>query len=167
MKVKLINYSQGTDEFESASALDLIAYCARVSNPSNQNNKETSEKLVKYLIKHKHWSPLEMVSACMEIETTRDIARQILRHRSVSVSRSLVRDTLTPQLTWTLLFVKLVYKIPRTDRTLSLLMMPALTKYGASCNRELLTKPKPLTNGLWKRALPKSKPEQCYQKATL
>ena len=84
MNVKLINYSQGTDEFETDSALDLIAYCARVSNPSNQNNKETSEKLVKYLIKHKHWSPLEMVSACMEIETTRDIARQILRHRSFS-----------------------------------------------------------------------------------
>ena len=84
MKVKLINYSQGTDEFESDTALDLIAFCARVSNPSNQNNKETSEKLVKYLIKHKHWSPLEMVSACMEIETTRDIARQILRHRSFS-----------------------------------------------------------------------------------
>lgn len=84
MKVKLINYSQGTGEFKSDSALDLIAFCARVSNPSNQNNKETSEKLVKYLIKHKHWSPLEMVSACMEIETTRDIARQILRHRSFS-----------------------------------------------------------------------------------
>lgn len=63
---------------------DLIAFCARVSNPSNQLNMETSEKLIKYLIKHKHWSPLEMVSACMEIETTRDIARQILRHRSFS-----------------------------------------------------------------------------------
>ena len=65
-------------------AQELIAYCARVSNPSNQNNKDTSEKLIKYLIKHKHWSPLEMVSACIEIETTRDIARQILRHRSFS-----------------------------------------------------------------------------------
>lgn len=66
------------------SALDLVAYCARVSNPSNQTNKETNEKLVKYLMKHKHWSPLEMVSVCLEIETTRDIARQILRHRSFS-----------------------------------------------------------------------------------
>ena len=66
------------------TALDLVAYCARVSNPSNQNNTETNEKLVKYLMKHKHWSPLEMVSACLEIETTRDIARQILRHRSFS-----------------------------------------------------------------------------------
>ena len=66
------------------SALDLVAYCARVSNPDNQNNKETNEKLVKYLMKHKHWSPLEMVSVCLEIETTRDIARQILRHRSFS-----------------------------------------------------------------------------------
>lgn len=63
LNVKLINYSQGTDEFETDSALDLIAYCTRVSNPTNQNNKETSEKLVKYLIKHKHWSPLEMASA--------------------------------------------------------------------------------------------------------
>jgi len=82
MKVKLISHSQAPDYNESA--LDLIAYCARVSNPSNQSNKETNEKLVKYLIKHKHWSPLEMVSACLEIETTRDIARQILRHRSFS-----------------------------------------------------------------------------------
>jgi thymidylate synthase (FAD) len=63
---------------------DLIAFCARVSNPSNQNNKATSEKLINYLVKHKHWSPLEMTSACLEIETTRDIARQILRHRSFS-----------------------------------------------------------------------------------
>ena len=85
MKVKIISYSQ-SPQFpgRSESALDLIAYCARVSNPSNQNNKETSEKLVKYLMKHKHWSPLEMVSACLEIETTRDIARQLLRHRSFS-----------------------------------------------------------------------------------
>ena len=82
MKVKLISHSQAPDFNESA--LDLVAYCARVSNPNNQNNKETSEKLVKYLMKHKHWSPLEMVSACLEIETTRDIARQILRHRSFS-----------------------------------------------------------------------------------
>ena len=67
-----------------ADAQELVAYCARVSNPSNQMNKETSEKLIKYLIKHQHWSPLEMVSACMEIETTRDIAHQIVRHRSFS-----------------------------------------------------------------------------------
>jgi thymidylate synthase (FAD) len=65
-------------------AQELVAFCARVSNPSNQFNTETSEKLIKYLIKHSHWSPLEMVSACLEIETTRDIARQILRHRSFS-----------------------------------------------------------------------------------
>jgi len=82
MKVNIISHSQSPDYNESA--LDLVAYCARVSNPSNQNNKETSEKLVKYLMKHKHWSPLEMVSACLEIETTRDIARQLLRHRSFS-----------------------------------------------------------------------------------
>jgi thymidylate synthase (FAD) len=72
------------DALHKHSALDLIAYCARVSNPTNQNNTETNEKLVKYLMKHKHWSPLEMVSACLEIETTRDIARQLLRHRSFS-----------------------------------------------------------------------------------
>ena len=85
MKVKLISYSQ-SPQFpgRSESAQDLIAYCARVSNPSNQNNRETSEKLLKYLAKHKHWSPFEMVSACLEIETTRDIARQLLRHRSFS-----------------------------------------------------------------------------------
>ena len=82
MNVKLISFSQAPEVYESA--LDLVEYCARVSNPDNQNNKQTSEKLVKYLMKHKHWSPLEMVSACLEIETTRDIARQILRHRSFS-----------------------------------------------------------------------------------
>jgi len=82
LKVKLVSHSQAPDLNESA--LDLVAYCARVSNPSNQNNKETNEKLVKYLMRHKHWSPLEMVSVCLEVETTRDIARQLLRHRSFS-----------------------------------------------------------------------------------
>ena len=84
MKVKLISYSQSPNASVPLEALDLVAYCARVSNPSNQNNTATNEKLVKYLMKHKHWSPLEMVSVCLEIETTRDIARQILRHRSFS-----------------------------------------------------------------------------------
>ncbi len=78
---KLISYSQNQN---GDTLLDQIAYAARVSNPSNQDNKETSEKLVRYLIRENHWSPLEMVSACIEIETTRDIARQILRHRSFS-----------------------------------------------------------------------------------
>jgi thymidylate synthase (FAD) len=85
MTVKLLSYSQPTKEFANSGIVDaqeLIAYCARVSNPSNQLNTETSEKLINYLVKHAHWSPLEMVSACVEIETTRDIARQILRHRS-------------------------------------------------------------------------------------
>jgi len=81
MKVKLINYSQSPD---GKNLLEQVAYAARVSNPSNQDNSETAEKLVRYLIKHQHWSPLEMVSVCMEIETTRDIARQMLRHRSFS-----------------------------------------------------------------------------------
>lgn len=87
MNVKLLSYSQPTEEFADlgiADAQELIAYCARVSNPANQFNTETSEKLIRYLVKHAHWSPLEMVSACMEIVTTRDIARQILRHRSFS-----------------------------------------------------------------------------------
>ena len=87
MNVKLLSFSQPTEEFANQGiddAQELIAYCARVSNPSNQFNTETSEKLIKYLVKHQHWSPLEMVSACIEIETTRDIARQILRHRSFS-----------------------------------------------------------------------------------
>jgi thymidylate synthase (FAD) len=92
MNIKLISYSQQAidadkqDEFEFdlPNLQDLVAYCARVSNPANQANSETSERLIKYLIKHKHWSPLEMVSACIEVETTRDIARQLLRHRSFS-----------------------------------------------------------------------------------
>ena len=87
MNVKLISYSKPSDEIMSEGLndiQDLIAFCARVSNPANQFNTETSEKLIRYLIKHQHWSPLEMVSACLEIETTRDIARQILRHRSFS-----------------------------------------------------------------------------------
>lgn len=87
MKAKLISYSTPSIEMTKEGlddVQDLIAYCARVSNPSNQLNMETAEKLIKYLIKHKHWSPLEMASACIEIETTRDIARQILRHRSFS-----------------------------------------------------------------------------------
>jgi len=81
MNVKLINYSQDP---EGRNLLEQIAYCARVSNPGNQDNSETAEKLVRYLIKNQHWSPLEMVSVCLEIDTTRDIARQILRHRSFS-----------------------------------------------------------------------------------
>lgn len=87
MKVKLISYSKPSSELYDEGITDvqeLIAFCARVSNPSNQFNTETSEKLIRYLTKHAHWSPLEMVSACMEIDTTRDIARQILRHRSFS-----------------------------------------------------------------------------------
>ena len=83
-EVKLISHSQAPKELDLNDCQELIAYCARVSNPSNQMNKETSEKLIKYLIKHAHWSPLEMVSACLEINTTRDIAHQIVRHRSFS-----------------------------------------------------------------------------------
>ena len=81
MNVKLISYTQGAD---GKNLLEQVAFAARVSNPANQNNSETSEKLVRYLIKNQHWSPLEMVSICLEIDTTRDIARQILRHRSFS-----------------------------------------------------------------------------------
>ncbi len=84
MNVKLISFSQAPDGWDGYDCQELIAYCARVSNPSNQMNNETSEKLIKYLIKHAHWSPLEMVSACLEINTTRDIAHQIVRHRSFS-----------------------------------------------------------------------------------
>jgi thymidylate synthase (FAD) len=87
MAVRLVSYTKATDEFvkegiNNDDLLDLVAFCARVSNPANQMNSETSEKLVKYLIKHAHWSPLEMVNVCMEIDTTRDIAHQIVRHRS-------------------------------------------------------------------------------------
>jgi len=88
MHVEIVSYSKASTEFlskhdlDDANIQDLIAFCARVSNPSNQMNTETSEKLIKYLIKHSHWSPLEMVNACLEIQTTRDIAHQIVRHRS-------------------------------------------------------------------------------------
>ena len=81
MEVKLISYTQGAD---GKNLLEQVAYAARVSNPANQNNDATSEKLVRYLINNQHWSPLEMASVCLEINTTRDIARQILRHRSFS-----------------------------------------------------------------------------------
>ena len=84
MSAKLISHSVPTDKDFGNTLLDNVAYCARVSNPSNQNNTNTAEKLVRYLMKNDHWSPLEMVSVCIEIETTRDIARQILRHRSFS-----------------------------------------------------------------------------------
>jgi thymidylate synthase (FAD) len=91
MNVELINYSQGlwhnimgVDINDKVSLLDQVAYCARVSNPSNQNTDTPSDKLIRYLIKNQHWSPFEMVSVCLEINTTRDIARQILRHRSFS-----------------------------------------------------------------------------------
>ena len=87
MAVRLVSYTTPTEEFvqegiADKDLLDLVAFCARVSNPANQMNSETSEKLVKYLIKHAHWSPLEMVNVCMEIDTTRDIAHQIVRHSS-------------------------------------------------------------------------------------
>lgn len=87
MQVKLISYSKPSRDLVSEGLYDvqeLIAFCARVSNPANQLNTQTSEKLIKYLVNHQHWSPLEMVSACIEVVTTRDIARQILRHRSFS-----------------------------------------------------------------------------------
>jgi len=87
VKVTLVSSSQPSQELVNQgifNAQELVAYCARVSNPANQNNTDTSEKLIRYLIKHNHWSPMEMVSACLEIEVTRDIARQILRHRSFS-----------------------------------------------------------------------------------
>ena len=86
MKVRLVGYTQPAEEFKDnfKDAKDLVAYCARVSNPSNQYNTETADKLIRYLIKNLHWSPLEMASATIEVETTRDIARQLLRHRSFS-----------------------------------------------------------------------------------
>lgn len=106
MKAKVISYTTPTIDAlpEDSNILDLIAYCARVSNPSNQHNIETSEKLVRYLLKHKHFSPFEMANICLEIETTRDIARQLLRHRSFSFQEfsqryaSLESLDLTPQI---------------------------------------------------------------------
>ena len=116
MEVNLVSYSQADGNFliDSASAMEMVAYCARVSNPDNQMNTETSERLLKYLIKHKHWSPFEMVSACMEIKTTRDIARQILRHRSFSF-QEFSHDML---LQINLYIVKHDYKTQRIDKHL-------------------------------------------------
>jgi len=87
MKVSLVSYTKPAGILENSEVqtpIDLVAYCARVSNPTNQMNSATSEKLINYLMKHRHWSPLEMVDVTLEIETTRDIARQMLRHRSFS-----------------------------------------------------------------------------------
>lgn len=86
MKVRLVGFTQPSEDFSDSfkDAKDLVAFCARVSNPSNQYNTDTADKLIRYLIKHQHWSPLEMASVTIEIETTRDIARQFLRHRSLS-----------------------------------------------------------------------------------
>lgn len=88
MKIRLVSYSQIAEDFDDFKSIpnlqDLVAYCARVSNPSNQSNNETSDRLLRYLIRNQHWSPFELVQACIEITTTRDIARQILRHRSFS-----------------------------------------------------------------------------------
>ena len=84
MNANLVSYSQTPYGILNKQLIDLVAYCARVSNPGNQDNSATNEKLVNYLINNQHWSPLEMVSCCIEIETTRDIARQLLRHRSFS-----------------------------------------------------------------------------------
>ena len=119
--VKLISYQQPTENLSKEGiqdALGLVGYCARVSNPSNQLNAETNEKLVKYLIKHQHWSPLEMVSACLEINTTRDIAHQIVRHRSFSF-KSLVKDMQNPQ-KWGICLNILMQdcKMRRIDKTL-------------------------------------------------
>lgn len=95
----LISYSQSNDH---ETLQDMVAYCARVSNPANQHNTETNEKLIQYLIKHHHWSPFEMVSICLEINTTRDIARQMLRHRSFSFQEfsqryAVVQDEFVPK----------------------------------------------------------------------
>lgn len=85
--IKLISYTKSANDIRDLigdDLTDLVAYCARVSNPQNQNNTKTAKNLVKYLVEHSHWSPLEMASVCLEIETTRDISRQIIRHRSFS-----------------------------------------------------------------------------------
>ena len=98
MSVKLISHSTAPEDTGLDNVQELIAYCAKVSNPNNQINKETSERLIKYLIKHQHWSPLEMVSACLEIETTRDIAHQIVRHRSFAFQEFSQRSANTEEM---------------------------------------------------------------------
>lgn len=103
MGVKLVAYTAPSLEMEDMHTIqDIVAYCARVSNPANQENYETSEKLLKYLVKHKHWSPFEMVNVVLEINTTRDIARQILRHRSFTFQEFSQRYAEPGQLGYTL-----------------------------------------------------------------
>ena len=116
MKVRLISYSKPVDMIGVDNAEDLVAYCARVSNPDNQINNETSTKLLKYLIRENHWSPFEMVSACLEIETTRDIARQILRHRSFSFQEFSQTIRKPRRCSWGGIKEKLGFKIQKIDK---------------------------------------------------
>jgi flavin-dependent thymidylate synthase len=134
---RLISYSQ-TDKDALVVGEDiqeLIAYCARVSNPSNQMNHETSEKLIKYLVKHKHWSPLEMVSACLEIETTRDIAHQIVRHRSFSFQEFSQRYANPQDMDDSFVIRECECKTPRIDRTLLRLTMHRQLPFGKNTRR--------------------------------
>jgi flavin-dependent thymidylate synthase len=120
MAVRLVSYSKATKDFEAEGLTDLqelIAFCAKVSNPAAQINSETSERLIKYLIKHQHWSPLEMVNAVIEIETTRDIAHQIVRHRSFAFQEFSQRYANPKKWAKYLLLAKHVYKTIKIDKT--------------------------------------------------
>ena len=172
MKTKLISYTQarpGPTDFQvgskpgEISMLDLVAYCARVSNPDNQNNSATNEKLVKYLIKHKHWSPLEMVSVCMEVETTRDIGRQLLRHRSFSFQEFSQRYAdPTKDLEFEIREARL--QDPKNRQNSVATDDAELLLVGMKSNKKLLIKPKRFMIGQLKMALLKNKQEQYYPK---
>jgi flavin-dependent thymidylate synthase len=143
MSLKLIGVTRPTDEMMTTS--DLIAYCARVSNPSNQANKSTAPKLIDYLIRERHWSPLEMVNVVMEIETTRDIARQILRHRSFSFQEFSQRYANPTELGF------------KTREALSRLMMKISHESGSNINCPSRRQHASLMTGLWIMVLQKSK----------
>ena len=162
MKVKMISHSTPDNIIGVDDAQELIAYCARVSNPGNQNNKDTSEKLIKYLIKHKHWSPLEMVSACIEIETTRDIARQILRHRSFSFQEFSQRyadptkDLILS--TWSRL------QDPKNRQKILLMTASVNVRFPHETQDSVETVHRIYMSGLLTKVLPRNKHEQYYQK---
>jgi len=166
MKIKLVSCSRPSKELQEqgiTNTQELIAYCARVSNPSNQYNVETSEKLIKYLLKHKHFSPLEMSSACLEITTTRDIARQMLRHRSF-LSKSLVSVMLTQLKNLILFIVKLVYKILKIVRIVLKLKIIIYKKDGKKNKHQSFFVLNRLINGLLIMVLQKNKHELYYLK---
>ena len=160
MSVRLISYSKHVAESGISGGLqDIVAFCARVSNPANQANTDTNERLIRYLIKNEHWSPLEMVSVCLEIETTRDIARQILRHRSFSFQEFSQRYAVTDL---GFEFREARLQDTKNRQTALLSMMPDYKRLG-KLSKIVSQKPLKLhTSGHWIMELRKNRRVQFY-----